>query len=127
MSQNKNVLIVGMDPHTVDFSQPGFMPGLTAETVMAQTAAEQKRLFELGYNAGLALINAKTNDLQDLEDILKSKDFDAVMIGAGIRVPPVNFTLFERLINSIHTHAPQSRITFNTNPADTFDAFKRWV
>ncbi|HLP14463.1 MAG TPA: hypothetical protein VK177_21210 [Flavobacteriales bacterium] len=127
MSQNKNILIIGMDPYTVDFSQPGFMPGLTAEKVMAQTEAEQKRLLDLGYNAGMALIDAKTNDLAQLTDLLKSKEFDAVMIGAGIRVPQINFMLFERLINCVHEQAPHSKITFNTSPADTLEAFKRWV
>ena len=31
----KQILIVGMNPHTIDFSQPGFLPGLTAEKVEA--------------------------------------------------------------------------------------------
>jgi hypothetical protein len=127
MTQNKNILIIGMDPHTIDFSHPGFMPGLTAEKVLAQTEAEQKRLLELGYNTQLGLIDSATKDLEQLKSALNSQQFDAVMIGAGIRVPPVNFILFERIVNTVHQHAPLARITFNTNPMDTFEAIKRWI
>lgn len=125
MSQNKNTLIIGMDPRTVDFSQPGFMPGLTAEKVEAQTAAAQKQLFESGYNSEVVLVNAETASLAGLEATLKSKAFDVIMVGAGIRVPPVNFMLFENMINCIHAHAPHAKITFNTSPMDMLEAIQR--
>jgi len=127
MTQNKNILIIGMNPHTIDFSQPGFLPGLTAEKVEAQMDVEQKRLLELGYNTQLGLINSTTKDLEELKSTLTSNRFDAVMIGAGIRVPPINFVLFEEIINTIHQHAPLTKITFNTNPMDTLEAIKRWI
>ncbi|MEO6963331.1 MAG: hypothetical protein ABIY90_15275 [Puia sp.] len=31
----KKILILGMNPRTIDFSLPGFIPGLTAEKVEA--------------------------------------------------------------------------------------------
>ena len=45
----------------------------------------------------------------------------------GIRVPPPQFSLFEKLINVIHKGAPQAKLCFNTNPGDTADAVLRWV
>jgi hypothetical protein len=36
----KQILIVGMNPHTIDFSQPGFLTGLTAEKVEMGLKAE---------------------------------------------------------------------------------------
>jgi hypothetical protein len=50
------------------------------------------------------------------------------MIGAGLRIVPPYFLLFEKLINVIHQHALAStKLCFNTNPADTADAVRRWV
>jgi hypothetical protein len=50
-----------------------------------------------------------------------------VVIGAGVRLPPVYFLLFERLINVVHTHAPDARIAFNTKPTDNAEAVQRWI
>jgi hypothetical protein len=50
------------------------------------------------------------------------------MIGAGLRVVPPYFLLFEKLINVLHRHAPAStKLYFNSNPTDTAEAVKRWV
>ena len=35
--------------------------------------------------------------------------------------------LFEKIINSIHAHAPSAKICFNTNPGDTAEAVNRWI
>eukprot|EP00435_Cladocopium_sp_Y103_P024489 s880_g6.t1 len=56
---------------------------------------------------------------------LKKEKYDVVLIGAGIRVPPSNFPLFERLMNIMHYHAPDAKIAFNTYPLDTADAIRR--
>jgi hypothetical protein len=54
--------------------------------------------------------------------------FHCIMIGAGLRIVPPYFLLFEKLINVIHQHASAStKLCFNTNPADTADAVQRWV
>jgi hypothetical protein len=58
---------------------------------------------------------------------LSRKTFDCVLIGAGVRLDPEHFLLFEKLINVVHEHAPTARICFNTNPGDTAAAVMRWV
>jgi hypothetical protein len=58
---------------------------------------------------------------------LKEKRFDCVVIGAGIRTLPRYFSLFEKLINVVHEHAPEARICFNTKPDDTAAAVSRWL
>jgi hypothetical protein len=35
--------------------------------------------------------------------------------------------LFEKIVNLVLVHAPQARICFNTNPADTAEAVRRWI
>jgi hypothetical protein len=58
---------------------------------------------------------------------LHAKQYDCVIIGAGVRTNPKYFLLFERLLNVVHELAPKARIGFNTNPTDTVDAVKRWL
>jgi len=53
--------------------------------------------------------------------------YDCVMIGAGVRIVPSNFILFEQMVNVVHEHAPQARICFNQMPADIAEAVKRWL
>jgi hypothetical protein len=48
------------------------------------------------------------------------------MIGAGLRAA-AQLLLFEKLINVVHTQAPNARICFNTTPADTAETVQRWV
>ncbi len=49
------------------------------------------------------------------------------MIGAGLREPRERLLLFEKMLNLVHSLAPQARICFNTTPADTAEAVQRWV
>ncbi len=125
----KSVLVIGLDPALLDFSDPAFagFPGITAAKVTAGTNAELERLNSLGYDAHLCL-----TDLGDTAEAvvlarLREQQFDCIAIGAGIRVIPTHFLLFEKLINVLHEHAPQAKICFNTNPTDTSAAVQRWV
>ncbi|MFY0532283.1 hypothetical protein [Nannocystis pusilla] len=49
------------------------------------------------------------------------------MIGAGIRTAPAHLLLFERLIDLIHTLAPDARLCFSTSPDSAAQAVLRWV
>ena len=123
----KQILIVGLNPHTIDFSQPGFLPGLTAEKVLTGLKAERENLKVAGYDSDMHLIDTGVLELSPLAEQLKSKQFDAVMVGAGVRLPPSNFILFEKLINTVHHNAPDTKIIFNTSPHDTAVSIKRWL
>jgi hypothetical protein len=58
---------------------------------------------------------------------LANTDFACILIGAGVRMDTEEFLLFEKLLNTVHEHAPGARICFNTGPTDSVDAVKRWV
>jgi hypothetical protein len=58
---------------------------------------------------------------------LRSRRFDCVVIGAGLREPAPQLLLFERIINLVHALAPEAKICFNTTPADTAAAVQRWI
>jgi hypothetical protein len=123
----KQILIVGMNPHTIDFSQPGFLPGLTAEKVLMGLKAERENLKAEGCDSDMHLIDTGVLEMSTLAEQLKAKQFDGVMIGAGVRIPPSNFILFEKIINTVHDSAPNTKIIFNTNPNDTAASIRRWL
>jgi hypothetical protein len=128
MEQKKSVLIVGIDPVLIDFSSPDFAPqNLSAERVLSALLANSEQLRGLGYEADSCLTDLGETAEQVVEDKLRAKPYDCVLIGAGIRVIPGSFLLFEKLINVVHANAPQARLCFNTKPGDTAEAVMRWI
>jgi len=129
MANKKAVLVIGIDPKYLDFSSPEFaaMPGISAEKILAGINGSAKALNELGYDAEVCWIDLAATAMDVIKSFLLKTEFDAVMIGAGIRKPDSNFTLFENMINLIHEFAPKAKICFNTNPMDTIQAVQRWV
>jgi hypothetical protein len=123
----KTVLIIGIDPHTIDFSSPEIPQGLTAEKILAGTNATLEKLGSMGYNAEAFLIKTGASDLSDLADRLNKGNYDGVVVGNGIRGMASNFILFEQIVNVVHTNAPKSKIIFNSLPTDSDVAIKRWL
>lgn len=122
----KKILIIGMNPNTIDFTNPELPQGLSVEIIEKGTNATLEKLHSLGYDAETFLINTGANDLSNLANQLNDKNYDGVVIGNGIRGINANFILFEQIINVIHTNAPKSKIIFNTLPTNTDEAVKRW-
>jgi hypothetical protein len=116
-----------LDPDIVDYTKSP-VPGLTAAKVRAAVEADSAKLETLGYSVkSLYVDDGKTAEVA-LSDALTTGRYDCIMIGAGLRVVPPYFLLFEKLINVVHRHAPAStKLCFNSNPADTAEAVKRWV
>jgi hypothetical protein len=128
MEQKKSVLLVGIDPFEIDFSSGDFAPyNLSSDRVMSALLADQEQLRELGYQADLCLTDLGETAEGVVQDKLRAKAYDCVLIGAGIRVIPSSFLLFEKLINVVHSNAPQSKLCCNTKPSDTAEAVRRWI
>jgi hypothetical protein len=127
MATAKSVLVIGLDPKLIDFSQPGYAPGMDATKVLAGLKSSEEELTGLGYSVQTCLTDFGKTAGEVVETQLKQKRFDCVLIGAGVRSNPSNFLLFEKLINVVHEHAPQARLCFNTLPSDTAAAVRRWV
>ena len=127
MAAKARVLLVGLEPDIVDYSKSP-VPGLTAAKVRAAVEADSAKLESLGYSVKSLYVDDGKTAEATLTKALASGGFDCIMIGAGLRIVPSYFLLFEKLINIIHRHAPTStKLCFNTNPADTADAVQRWV
>jgi hypothetical protein len=122
---NKSVLAIGIEPALADYAT---MPGLTPELIRGHIDAQFAQLRALGYDVEGCLIDLGETAERVVTAALQSKRFDCIVIGAGLRLPPLRLPLFERIINLIHAHAPPStKISFNTTPADTVEAVQRWV
>jgi hypothetical protein len=50
MTAEKSVLVVGLDPTLIDFSQPGYAPGMDARKVLAGLKSSEDELTRLGYS-----------------------------------------------------------------------------
>ncbi len=121
------ILLLGLDPKIVDFSDPALPPGMTAEKVHAGIAVAVRQFTERGWESDVGLIPADETAGPAVERQLRSAHYDCVVIGAGVRLPPRHLPLLEVVINTIRKVAPGAAIAFNTRPDDSADAAARWV
>jgi hypothetical protein len=103
------------------------VPGYSLELLRNHIDAQIERLRSQGYDAESCLIDLGDTAEAVVAKALRSKQADCVVIGAGLRQPPERLHLFETVLNLVHALAPNARICFNTNPADTAEAVQRWI
>jgi hypothetical protein len=123
----KRVLLVGLDPATVDFSDPALPPGMTAEKIHAGVKLALADITGRGWQAEICFINPDETAVPTVERRLAEDLYDCVVIGAGVRLPPSRLALFEAVLNVIHRAAPGAAIALNTRPEDTGAAAARWI
>ena len=121
------VLLLGLDPETVDFSDPALPTGMTIEKVRAGIAVALRQFTDRGWESDVCYIRPDETAGPTVEHQLRSTNYDCVVVGAGVRLPPRNVALFEVVINAIRKAAPGAAIAFNTRPDDSADAAARWV
>jgi len=129
MANSKRVLVIGVQPELMNFSDPDYAayPGMDAAKVLAGLKASEDSLTECGYDVQMCLTDFGETAESVVRDLLEHKRFDCIVIGAGIRTIAGNFLLFEKLINVVHAHAPEAKLCFNTRPTDTTEAVERWL
>jgi hypothetical protein len=121
------ILLLGLDPETVDFSDPALPPAMTAEKVRAGIAVALKQFSDRGWESDVGFIRPDKTAGPTVERQLCSTNYDCVVIGGGVRLPPRNLALLEVVINAVRKAAPGAAIAFNTRPDDSADAAARWV
>lgn len=121
---SKSVLAIGLDPAFVDLSA---LPGFTPEMVRTYLDSQINRVREFGYEVESCLVDRGETAEQIVAAALRARPFDCVVIGAGLREPPELLELFEKVLNLVHTLAPQAKIAFNSSPTDTAEAARRWL
>jgi hypothetical protein len=127
MTGTKSVLVIGLDPTLIDFSKPGYPPGMNATKVFAGLRSSEDELTRLGCTVRMCLTDFGETAEAVVKAELKERHFDCILIGAGVRTNPDNFLLFEKLVNVVHAHAPGAKMCFNTLPSDVAAAIQRWL
>ncbi|SDM62594.1 hypothetical protein SAMN04488074_12465 [Lentzea albidocapillata subsp. violacea] len=113
-----NILVIGFDPHTI----PGFDPAPVAAGIEHASRA----FAELGLTEDLFLVDFAELDGRaqaKLIEKLENKQYDAVVVGGGIRKGPGLLELFQVVVNEVHWRQPDAAIAFNDSPGDSPD----WV
>jgi hypothetical protein len=115
----KRALSIGWHP---DVPNP-----MTADDVRRGLTAAQDNVAAAGHRLDLCLLEDEPSDISLVETALRGAHYDAIVVGAGIRLQTKHHLLFEKLVNIVHREAPRAAICFNTTPSDTSDAVLRWI
>jgi hypothetical protein len=121
------VLLVGLLPETVDYSDPALPPGMNAKKIKAGIELGLKQMTDRGWQADACLIRPDATAGATVAQKLATTTYDCIVIGAGVRLPPKNLLLFETVVNAVKKAVPNASIAFNTIPADSADAAARWL
>ena len=119
------VLLIGIAPDAVNFSDPDLPPGLTADTVAAGIDKALADMKARGWEADFCAL--RTDDTAEATIAAALRERPDCVIGGGIRMPRSNLLFFERVVNAIGRHAPGTPVAFNTSPEDSTAAAGRWV
>lgn len=121
-------LQIGLDPDRIDCSAPAFaqFPGLDATVLRAANDDNIAAMRAAGYVVENCLIPADMSALDAIGEHLDRIRFDAVLIGAGVRLVAANTLLFEAVVNLVHTRLPGTRFVFNQAARATPDDIRRW-
>jgi hypothetical protein len=119
---------IGLDPDVIDCSSPDFaqFPGLSTEKLRAANDENVAALRAAGYHVDNCLIDFGDAGADKARKWLEAKRYDAVLIGAGVRLVASNTLLFESIVNAAHMAQPGCRFVFNRAAVATPDDIRRW-
>jgi hypothetical protein len=119
---------IGLDPDVIDYSSPDFaqFPGLSKEKLRAANGENVRGLRAAGYDVDNCLIGVGSAGADKARQWLAAKRYDAVLIGAGVRLVAGNTLLFEAIVNAAHVAQPGCRFVFNRAAVATPDDIRRW-
>lgn len=119
---------IGLDPDVIDFSSSAFaqFPGLSKTALRAANDENVAALRSAGYQVDNCLIAFGEAGAEKAGRWLNAKHYDAVLIGAGVRLVADNTLLFESIVNAAHIAQPSCRFVFNRAAKATPDDIRRW-
>ena len=119
------VLVVGIDPDLVDYTDPALPSGLNAEAVRAGVDRGLNDLRAAGHDPTHQYVTPDPADLGGLADHLRHNQYECVTVGGGVRLPPRNLTLFEAILNVIAASASKPAIALVSRPDEVAVAVAR--
>ena len=119
------VLLVGIDPEVVDFSDPALPPGLDADVIRRGIARALDDLRSAGHDAQHLYIPTDPAELSGFAERLRREPLDCVAVGGGVRLPPRNLLVFEAVLNTIAGAPVPPAIALTSRPDDVVLAVAR--
>jgi hypothetical protein len=122
------VIQIGLDPDVIDYSSPDFaqFPGLSKQRLRAANDDNVAALRAAGYQVDNCLVDFGETGAEKARQRLQAGRYDAVLIGAGIRLIAANTLLFESIVNAAHATQPGCRFVFNRAALSTPGDIRRW-
>jgi hypothetical protein len=119
---------IGLDPDVIDYASSDFaqFPGLSKDKLRAANDDNVAALRAAGYHVENCLIDFGDAGADKARQWLEAKRYDAVLIGAGVRLVAGNTLLFESIVNAAHIAQPDCRFVFNRAAVATPDDIRRW-
>lgn len=117
------ILIIGEDPDSI--KPEDHPPGVTSDGIRSALDQARATLRSKGHEAEILLTTSAERIARELADSVRGRQYDVLVIGAGLRVLPPMAQHFELLMNAIREHAPGARLAFNSRPDDTAEAAER--
>jgi hypothetical protein len=118
---------IGLDPDVIDYASADFaqFAGLSKEKLRSANDENVAGLRVAGYDVDNCLIDVGSGGLEKAYEWLAAKSYDAVLIGAGVRLVAANTLLFEAIVNAAHVAQPHCRFVFNRAATSTPDDIRR--
>jgi hypothetical protein len=119
---------IGLHPDAVDYESADFsqFKGLTKEALTKANGDNVAGLRAAGYEVDNCQIDSGEAGADKARTWLAAKRYDAVLIGAGVRLVAANTLLFEAIVNAAHAANPDCRFVFNYSATSTPDDIRRW-
>jgi hypothetical protein len=119
---------IGLHPDAVDYESADFsqFKGLTRDGLSRANTDNVAGLRSAGYEVDTCLIGTGEAGAEKARAWLSAKRYDAVLIGAGVRLVASNTLLFEAIVNAAHAANPECRFVFNYSATSTPDDIRRW-
>ncbi|KAI0405341.1 hypothetical protein F4802DRAFT_562738 [Xylaria palmicola] len=123
---HNRILIIGFQS---DISIPQYFRELfgTSEEIRAKLDADHARIQRAGIQPVVFHLDPleKEKGLRRLEALLQEGQYDAIGIGAGVRLHPEYTSLFETIVNMCVAAAPGVPLLFNDGPGASAETIER--
>jgi hypothetical protein len=125
---NVTAIQIGLHPDVIDVESADYaqFTGLARAKLAKANSDNVAGLRAAGYDVDNCLIDFGEAGVEKVRTWLTNKRYDAVLIGAGVRLVGSNTLLFEAIVNAAHSANPGCRFVFNYSPTSTPDDIRRW-
>ena len=119
---------IGLHPDVIDYESADLpqITGLTKAKLAKANSDNVAGLRAAGYDVDNCLIDSGEAGAETARTWPSAKRYDAVLIGAGVRLVASNTLLFEAIVNAAHATNPGCRFVFNYSATSTPDDIRRW-